>query len=170
MTKFTESFIQELREAFDYDPETGVIKWKVSHSPRAKAGAVAGTFDGRGYRKCAYKKVRIKCHKLAWLLVHGREPVDVIDHINGNRSDNRLANLREVSHSENSQNKAAALANNKLGVMGVAKSGNRFCAWISIKRKSRYIGTFDTAEEAHNAYLSAKAALHSGFVPERFSK
>jgi hypothetical protein len=93
-----------VREVFSYDPETGVIRWKVARG-RAKAGDIAGTKNHpSGYIQVRFAGANWKAHRVAWFLTHGEQP-DVIDHINHNESDNRLSNLRNVSHQANQLNR-----------------------------------------------------------------
>lgn len=101
-----------------------------------------------------------KAHRLAWFIHHGRWPAEEIDHINMVRDDNRLANLREASHNDNQHNRQRARADNKLGILGVSTYRGRFKAQIEINGENRYLGLFDTAEQAHTAYLEAKRTHH----------
>lgn len=156
---------QRLRELLHYDPETGVFTWRVANGNRAPAGGAAG-----GRRSDGYVHVgvggggsRYLAHRLVWLHVHGRWPVGQIDHINGNRSDNRLANLREATQAINSQNIRAAFRNNAASKMlGVYRNGKRWMARIWVNGRPRYIGTYDTPQEAGDAYIAAKRQLHPG--------
>jgi hypothetical protein len=153
---------ERLRELLSYDSETGVFHWRVSRG-RAVAGASAGNADSYGYLQT---KIYGRCylnHRLAWLYVYGEWPDGQIDHINGSRADNRLANLRNVSISVNQQNQRGARVDNRCGLLGVSRKGNRWQARISHPgRKDAYLGLFDTPELAHAAYLKAKRKLHQG--------
>ncbi len=93
-----------LRSILHYDQETGIFTWKVRTARRVKAGDVAGCSDGDGYRLIKVQSRLYKAHRLAWLYIHGSWPKDQIDHINRIRTDNRIANLREVSNKQNLQN------------------------------------------------------------------
>lgn len=112
-------------------------------------------------------------HRVVWFLVHGDWPMQPLDHINGERADNRPVNLRLVTVAENCQNKGQALPTNKsAGLLGVnhhPSNGRRYRAQIWCGGKNRHLGYFDLPEEAHAAYLRAKAQMHPGFVPERFA-
>lgn len=140
---------------FTYDPLTGIL------TSKAKGRQVGSLGDG-------YLKVYVgsgnkpAVHRIAWLLVHGTLPAQ-IDHINGDRQDNRLANLREVVGWSNQQNVRRPTVRNKLGVLGVSSSGyGRFFATITSKGKTVHLGTHDTAELAHAVYVKAKRELHAG--------
>jgi hypothetical protein len=155
---------ERLRELLDYDPETGVFLWKVNRSI-GKAGQVAGGLSkALGYRTIGIDSRLYYGHRLAWLYVHGRWPEGVIDHINGDRTDNRISNLREVHQRVNVENRRAVRKDSATGLMGVYrdKGTTKLQARITA-RKVRYdLGWFDTAEEAHAAYLKAKRKLHEG--------
>ena len=109
----------ELKKLLHYNPETGVFTWKSNRSQLAKKGDIAGSV----YRKCNGKEYIVihvkgrvyKAHRLAWMHVHGRFPILNIDHINGIGTDNRMQNLRDVSHAENMKNKVIS-RNNSSGV------------------------------------------------------
>ena len=92
-----------LCELLDYDPLTGVFRWRVSRG-RVLCGDIAGCFDGNGYRAVRLDGVDYRAHRLAWFFVHAVWPVADIDHINRRRFDNRLTNLRDVSRAVNLAN------------------------------------------------------------------
>jgi hypothetical protein len=96
----------------------------------------------------------IRAHRLAWFLHYGHLPVNSIDHIDGNKSNNRIDNLRDVTNQQNHWNRTTA--------KGYCwhKSANKFCAYIGINGKSKHIGYFHTEQEARNAYLKAKETYH----------
>lgn len=147
----------ELLSLLDYQPESGVFTWK-------KSGAVAGSPTADGYVKIKVRQRMYRAHRLAWFYVHGAWPSQLIDHINGDRADNRIANLRDVSNSVNRQNAKTANADSKTGVLGVTyrPSKAKYQAQIAVNGKNRYLGMFDTEQEAHQAYLTAKREVHIG--------
>ena len=152
-----------LAERLSYDKATGVITWKVSPVSRIPAGSVAGSTSDKGYTVIVCMGRLYQAHRIAWLLTHGTWPDGDIDHINGIRSDNRIANLRDVSRSVNQQNLKRARRDNQSGLLGVkqTRSGS-FEARINVHGRYVHIGTYPTAHEAHAAYLSAKRNSHQG--------
>lgn len=94
----------------------------------------------------------------------GSWPKDQIDHINGDRTDNRFSNLRDVTNEINNQNKKRAQSNNRLGLLGVCHHQGGFRARIAVNGKSKCLGVYLTPELAHQVYLDAKRRLHHGFV------
>ena len=96
--------VDEIRAVFDYDPDTGVIRWKVPRYRKIKAGQVAGALRPDGYLFIGYKYENVLAHRIAWAHYHGRDSLMVMDHINGDRADNRIANLREVTFRGNRLN------------------------------------------------------------------
>jgi len=96
----------ELRSILSYNPHTGVFKWRENLSPRARKGKVAGWLEN-GYRRIKIQNITYAAHRLVWLYQTGHLPDDdkEIDHINNDRDDNRLVNLREVTHAENQLNR-----------------------------------------------------------------
>ena len=151
-----------LREVLTYDEASGVFRWKEKPSQRTNAGEIAGFLHSCGYREVRVDGVRYKMHRLAWLYAYGKWPEKHIDHINGIRDDNRIANLREADNAQNHQNKKRAQSNNASGYLGVCwhSANKRWRAQIQACGKKIQLGYFDTAEEAHAAYLKAKAELH----------
>lgn len=135
-----------LREVLQYKPETGDFIHR-------RSKRTAGTTLARGYRMINIDGRGYYSHRLAWLWIHGEWP-EQIDHINNNRSDNRLSNLRLATHHQNAANKSPRKGRPPKGVRQV--SSGRWQAKITINRSGIYLGTFDTAEDAHAAY-QAKA-------------
>lgn len=150
-----------LKELLHYNPDTGLFTWKVSLSKRVKVGDIAGTVKNPGYLRIRIDGKPYYAHRLAWLYVYGAWPKDQIDHINGERTDNRICNLREATNAENQQNRKKQI-NNVSGYPGVYwnKSGQKWQARIKINSKTKYLGLFETPEAGHHAYLAAKAELH----------
>ena len=154
---------EELKAIIQYDPNTGDFTWLVSPARNVKAGALAGTYDD-GYKRIGISGKYYRTHRLAWLYVHGKWPENQIDHINGIRDDNRICNLRDVSHGENQQNRKAAQKNSKTGFLGVMFFNGKYKATVAIpnSKKDKYLGVYGTPEEAHEVYLKAKRELHEG--------
>lgn len=152
---------ERARELLAYDPETGSLTWKVSRG-RVGNGAKAGRRRPDGYLRVKVDGSDYLVHRLALALTHGHWPEGQVDHLNGDASDNRLANLRDVPQEVNQQNQRRANADSKTGLLGASPRGPRFQAAITTQGDRRYLGLFDTAEEAHQAYLTAKRQLHAG--------
>jgi hypothetical protein len=153
---------EQLRELLSYDRETGIFRWNVANK-RVRIGSDAGHLHPSGYRRIGIYRRVYSAHRLAWLYVHGAFPLGDIDHINGARDDNRIANLRDVPHAVNMQNlRTAPRTNIESGLLGVSTSLGRWKAQIRLNGSRMYLGTFSTPEEAHAAYLEAKRLLHLG--------
>ena len=140
---------EKLRELLHYEPETGIFTRKVSTSNRVKIGDAAGSLDGHGYLQIRVQSRPHKAHRLAWLYTYGVWPKEQIDHINRNRLDNRIANLREVSHKQNQQNRSKP-SNNTSGHPGVVwnKQRSKWQARIRHNYKQIHLGYFSILEEA----------------------
>ena len=150
-----------IRGLLSYDPETGVFRWlKGGHG--IVSGAAAGAIGGGGYLQFRIDGRKHYAHRLAWLYVYGRWPEDQIDHINGIRSDNRIANLREATRAENQQNRAIQ-RNSTSGAIGVNwhKRNKKWRAEIKKHGKRTHVGYFDSIEDAVAARIKAKAEIHT---------
>lgn len=165
---------ERLCEVLDYDPGMGTFRWirRPTATCNVAVGAEAGTMDADGYRTIQLDGVRHRAHRLAWLYMHGEwPPSEDIDHVNGNRADNRIANLREARRSENVQNVGAARKDSKSGLAGVNERDGRWRARIRAGGERLTLGYFDSPEEAHAAYRAAKLQLHpfwaGGHAPPR---
>jgi hypothetical protein len=152
--------LDRLKELLHYDPETGVFTRRISRTS-APAGTVAGSKHDGGYLTIWIGKAH-KAHRLAWFYVHGRWPIACIDHIDGNRANNRIANLREATHADNAQNIRRAYSNNiSSGLLGVYwHAAGKWQAKITVNGRAKSLGLYDTRECAQVAYISAKARLH----------
>lgn len=152
-----------LRDLLHYDADTGVFVCRVTRG-RTAAGSVAGAIHLHGYRVITIDGCGFKAHRLAWLYVHGEFPKGVIDHINGTRDDNRIVNLRDVTHQINAENRRGPRAGKKIALMGVRKQtmGNAYHASIKVGGVVKALGGYPTAELAHAAYMEAKARYHIG--------
>ena len=153
---------KRLKELLDYSPATGDFAWRVSNSNRRKIGSKAGCAKSDGYIVIRLDNQLYRTARLAWLYMTGMWPINKIDHINTNRSDNRWVNLRLATNEINSQNLRKAQKNNSTGFLGVSPSEWGFRAQIKRGPGTKYLGTFETPEEAHSVYLEAKRRLHEG--------
>lgn len=154
---------KELLERLSYDKETGVFVWI---NPKQMASRflnkVAGCKDSRGYININFSGKKYKAHRLAWFYVHKEWPnkIDHIDHVIDN---NKIGNLRNVSHSMNMQNRMTANKNNKTGFLGVFfnEEKKKYTAQIGLNGKKKFLGDFPTREEAYKKYLFEKRKIHA---------
>lgn len=154
-------------EYFEYMP-TGIIVYKKdprhpSASSSKMIGKKVGGDDGHGYLMCMLMGHKAKVHQVVWLIHHGEFPKTPIDHINRNRKDNRIENLRSVSDFENMQNVTSA-TKPLAGTWKSPKSG-RYMARVTHKGKKIYLGYYDTAESANRAFSEAKRLICDKFSP-----
>lgn len=158
-----------VRNKYDYDPATGIFKHRRrvcgrrSHHPSGVGG-----IDAYGYHRLSVNGRQYKAHIIAWLFCYGEWPDGEIDHINGIRDDNRIANLRVCTHQQNQANRPMQ-SNNTSGAKGVCVmrlSGGRvrYLARVCKDKKHRIIGHFDTLEDAAQAYADAAAKIHGAFA------
>lgn len=146
----------------NYDPLTGLFTWRQKPQRRIKIGAPVGCITDSGYLRTSIDRHYYRLHRLAWLYVTGAWPAGDIDHIDGNRTNNAFANLRDVSRTINAQNKREALGHNKTsGVLGVSKKGTRWRARVYVNGKD-HTTYHATVEEAQQAYIEAKRIRHPG--------
>mgnify|MGYP002682441619 CR=1 FL=1 len=148
-----------LRELFHYDPDTGVFTRLVRTSNNCTLGP-SGMLTKRGSVAVSVCGKKRAAHRLAWLYMTGEWPADEIDHIDGDQTNNRFANLRECSGAENKQNMRRARRGNKSGFLGVSRHQGQWQARIHMGGKVKRLGLFKTPEEAHLAYVAAKRQLH----------
>ena len=153
-----------LKSILDYDPETGLFTNKIMRSPRALTGEVAGTLNGRGYIQIGINGKRYIAHRLAFLYVEGELPPEDVDHINGNRTDNRWQNLRHANKQTNGRNTKRYITNTS-GIMGVSwcAPGRKWASHIKVSGRTVYLGYFTTKFAA--AYARHQAELKFNFHP-----
>lgn len=153
--------LESLRCALHYEPETGVFRWRVARG-KVRAGDVAGRSGAAGYSYICFNRKAYLAHRLAWALQFGEMPQGEVDHRDGNRRNNIITNLRVVDRAGNSRNRHGAGKNSKTGFLGVGTnpSTRRFRARIVVNLEPIHLGYFDTAEQAHKAYVTAKRKLH----------
>lgn len=153
---------ERLRAAVFYESDTGLF-YRLPRAANRNYERPCGTVNKViGYSIVSVDAKQRYAHRLAWLYVYGQWPNGSIDHINGVRTDNRIQNLRDVSHKTNMQNIRAANRRNASGFLGVMPSLSKWQAQINIDGKQTYLGSFDTPELAHEAYVSAKRKHHAG--------
>jgi hypothetical protein len=152
-----------LKQYLSYDSETGIFTWikkPNSRTNRIKIGSSAGWLEN-GYIRISIFNQTFQAHRLAWFYIYGCFPKE-IDHINIDRLDNRLCNLRKVTHQQNCFNFPLNKKNTS-GYTGVSfvKKLNKFRATIVINYKQKHLGVFKTAEDANLAYQNAKKLYHT---------
>ena len=154
--------IAQAKNILEYDPTTGLLRWK-NQTRKKFTDWFPGYEKANGYQEIVVCGVKVLVHRLAWAFVYNEHPASLIDHINGNRADNRIANLRSVTDLENNQNIAKPTKASKTGVRGVHFSSriNRWIAQITVNRKCNHLGSFKSLEEAKEAYMKAKQQFHS---------
>lgn len=167
---FTAEFI---RSILDYDAKTGLFTWRARAECSALrnsiwTGRAAGT-NIHGYIQISIyvdgQSVAIYAHRIAWLYIYGEWPQELLDHIDGDKTNNRIGNIREASYSENACNRPKR-SDNKTGYTGVAfrKNRNKWEGKITVRQKTVWRKLFNTAEEAHAARTAALPLHHGAFA------
>ena len=164
-----------LRECFHYDLETGKLFWRedrpLSHFSSRRiqktfngqfAGKEAGTDNGKGYKRVSLKNKLVLVHKIIWAMTYDKWPEKQIDHIDHDRSNNRLENLREVSHKENHRNMSFR-SDNVSGITGVYKRGNKWSAEVKVDGKKIALGCYANKDDAAKVVLEARR--EAGYHP-----
>lgn len=143
-----------LHHYFICDPDAGTLVRRIT-AGHQRAGSKVGALRPDGYLMVIVEKKGYLVHRVIWAMAIGSWPTNGLDHINGVKTDNRLANLRDVPQRTNNQNRNKVRA--QVGLLGVSKNGTGFGARIrDANGKATWLGTYRTAEEAHQAYLAAK--------------
>ena len=146
----------DLKKLFFIDTETG--------SCFRRDGRKAVSLTQKGYQRTSVAGREYRVHRLVWLWVHGKHPPEgmTIDHINGNKVDNRISNLRVATTSQNKQNARKARLDSKSGLIGATwySRCNKWRAAIQVDGKKKHLGYFDEVEKAHAVYIEAKRTLH----------
>jgi len=158
----------DVRELVSYNAETGTFTWNKTR-PYCTVGKPAGGLTPYGYVRIVLCGRPYQAHRLAWFYTYGRWPSHEIDHINGVRDDNRLANLREATPSQNQANKAMR-SDNTSGIKGVSwdRSRGKWHASINVSGRMKNLGRFQKIEDAASAYADAAMKFHGEFArPER---
>lgn len=157
----------EINKDLSYCSKSGNFKWKRHMGGRSpKCGQVAGTGHISGYIQIGYKNNLYLAHRLAWLLFYKKWPEKRLDHINGNKKDNRICNLRECTHSQNLLNRSKQI-NNKTGYKNIFIEGRskKYMVRINKDKKVYYVGKFLKLENA----IKARNRAHKNICGE-FSK
>jgi hypothetical protein len=169
--------IGHLIECFNYDPMTGRLSWrerpvthfKDEHSWRVTnckyAGKEIAGADEKGYLRVPIHGKNYRVHRVCFAIYHGRWPDKQVDHIDGDKANNKIGNLREATNSQNQMNRGAAV-NNTSGYKGVHfnKAAKKWHAQIRKKGKNIYLGVFDDPHDAYLAYCQAADKIHGQFA------
>jgi hypothetical protein len=155
--------VSHIKEKFSYDPLTGVIHAKYLN------GKPVGSKAGNGYINLELQGKKLLAHRVAWVIYYGDWPPGFVDHVNRDRSDNRIANLRQASRSQNHQN-SGPKSQNATGFKGVSyrPRTDKYIAVIHRSNRQKYLGHFDTAEEAAAAYDREARVVHGEFAYQNF--
>lgn len=152
---------ERAREVLSYDPESGVLTWRVSR-PGTSAGTVAGTFC-EGYLQVQIDYRFYRAHRVIWLMVTGEWPTHNVDHRNRKRADNRWLNLREATPLQNARNKSPSRANTS-GVVGVSRAGRKWGAYIGLDNRIIHLGCFEAKDDAVEARCRAEQHYFGEFA------
>lgn len=153
-----------VRELLDYDPATGVFRWKIARRGFAAAGDVAGGPNTRGlYWAIRVDGRRYRAHRLAWLYVYGSWPPGHLDHKDMVKWNNKVDNLRPATRSQNGGNRSR-YANNRSGYKCVREHHGKWAARIQINGAGVHLGVFETPEMAHAAYVAKAKEVFGEFA------
>jgi hypothetical protein len=155
--------MNEITAFIDYEPSTGLFRWKVDHG-KMKTGDTAGGLGAGGYWMIGVNGVRYYGHVLAWAIMTRRWPDHKIDHRDTVKSNNSWENLRPATTAQNAMN-ARKSASNSSGFKGVSwhKKAGKWQSHIMVAGRSVYLGLFDRPEDAHAAYVAASACHHRNY-------
>lgn len=165
MKKFQLPPAHRLHDLFEYNPSTGVLTWRVSTNNRVKVGDPIKTKYAAGHLAVSIDGVRYLAHRIIWKMMTGEDPVDQIDHIDGNASNNAFANLRESDQAQNLAN-TRKRRDNTSGAKGVSyhKVTGKWRVTIGKGYKSKQIGIFDDFQSAVDVANRARIELHGEFA------
>lgn len=156
--------VNELQSAFEYEPWTGVLRWKRRAANRVRVGAIAGCPKSDYWQVCLNNQ-RMLAHRVAWAIHYGNWPQGEIDHINGDGLDNRIDNLRVTDHFGNMRN-SKRMACNTSGVKGVSwrSDSRRWRVTIRAGGRRLNLGSFKSIAEAAAVVAAARADHHGEFA------
>jgi hypothetical protein len=157
--------LETIKDALSYDASTGEFIW-IFNRRRGLSGVRAGCVGTGGYCQIRYRGKEYKAHRLAWFFIYGELPSIGIDHIDRDKTNNRISNLRLATTAENGQNISAIYSSNKSGYTGVHwhKTYKKWQAKIGVASERIHLGYYNSAEEAADAYLDAKKKYHTFWV------
>lgn len=152
----------DIRNFVSYDECTGEFRWAQNCGARGRKGALIHNETDLGYCFVMFRGARYAAHQLAWWGVYGAKPIAEVDHINGDRADNRIENLREATREQNTRN-ATVRKDSTTGVKGVSPDGKAFRARCWHDGKRHYLGNYPTVEDAANAVREFREEKHREF-------
>lgn len=165
--------IDRLRQLFHCDAGSGLLTWKVSRG-RKRAGSPAGCLHKTlGYLVVNVDGEQFLAHRIVWAMTYSKWPMHFLDHIDGDRANNQIVNLRDVTQQINAQNRSKPGSHNKSGYLGVAFQKRTGMYEAQIKDadgKTHRLGSFNSPELAHEAYIEAKLELHEGVGAHIFNR
>jgi hypothetical protein len=160
--------LELLQEYLQYDPETGFAYWKKSPARNTKAWTIAGTKKS-DYWVIRFQNSQYQAHRIFWYLYFKEDPgQSLVDHIDGDKYNNKISNLRIVDHAQNQMNQQKAKSNNRTGVTGVCwdTKAQRYKAFITVDKIKKHIGNYKTLEEAATARKIAVKQYFGNFAPQ----
>lgn len=150
---------ERLTSVFRYEKDTGQF-FRIKPTRGCRLGESAGHVNANGYVVIMIDKINYQAHRLAWLYHFGEWPSQYVDHIDGDKLNNRIDNLRGANKSENGQNVKKARTDSSSGILGATPHGKGWRSMIQINGVTIRLGTYKSKEEAHSAYINAKRELH----------
>lgn len=153
--------ISRMIAMFSYSPTLGTLRFRSG----ARKGRLVGSPDRQGYLRVSVAGHRYSAHRIAWAMHYGEQPPALLDHINGDPTDNRIENLRPATHSLNAANMRRHKGKWVSRFKGVSRTpAGRFVAVVCRDGIRRHCGTFDLEEEAHAAYLATARVLFGEYA------
>lgn len=163
--------MEGVKDFIEYFPDTGKLMWKKSNSNKVRVGQEITHVDSYGYLGVQFQFVRWKAHRLAWYLYYGEVPEGDIDHINGDRTDNRIENLRLASRGENLRNmRVSGKGSSKYKGVSWHKAAGKWSAQITLDNKKKHLGLFEEEISAALAYDTAAKEFYKDFAHTNFKK